>query len=787
MVSIVTPTKPGSSTLAADLSAGVVVFLVAVPLCLGIALASNAPLFSGIVAGIVGGLLVGTLSGSHTSVSGPAAGLTAVVAAQIASLGSFEAFLVAVVLAGALQIGLGVIRAGSIADFVPTSVIRGLLTSIGLIIILKQIPHLLGYDADPVGEMSFRQPDQETTFSELTNVVLGGKIHAGATLIGIFSIGLLMLWDRVKQLKGSPLPGPLVVVLVAVGLNFLLSMLGNGWAVDASHLVQVPVADSFAGFASFLELPDFTALANPAVYAAAVTLALVASLETLLNLEAVDKLDPQRRVSPPNRELIAQGIGNMTAGLIGGLPLTSVIVRSSVNVNAGGKTKLATLVHGSLLLLCVALVPVWLNLIPLSALAAVLVITGFKLASPQLFKQMWQAGYEQFAPFVVTVLAILLTDLLVGVLIGLGFSVVFILRSNLRRPLHRRLEKHVFGDVLHIELANQVSFLNRVALRNALAETSPGGHVLIDARKTDYIDADVLLVIREFERETAPVHDIDVSLIGFKSHYQQIDDRVQYVDFATRDLQESLTPDEVAQILREGNERFQKGETLSRDMAYLREGMAKGRHPLAVVLSGSSSRTPIEMIFDVGLGDIFCTRTTGSVATSSTVGSLEYACVVAGAKLIVVLGHTDNKAVRIAIESFEQSGAADLPGDCTHLEPILADIRQSANAAWKSDWATISAEEQTARVDALSHAHIQRTIRCILDLSPALARLHGEGRIKVLGGMYDVRSGAVELFESVDGDRFEANLSAVPPHSAKLPSVFGLNQTHTLPKGRPRE
>jgi carbonic anhydrase/SulP family sulfate permease len=292
-----------------------------------------------------------------------------------------------------------------------------------------------------------------------------------------------------------------------------------------------------------------------------VTIALVASLETLLNLEAVDKLDPQRRTSPPDRELIAQGVGNLTAGLIGGLPVTSVIVRSSVNVNSGGQTKLATLVHGILLLLCVALVPAWLNRIPLSALAAVLIVTGFKLASPKLLRQMWHAGFEQFMPFAVTVLAILLTDLLVGVLIGLAFSVLFILRSNLRRPLDRRIEKHIFGDVLHIELASQVSFLNRVALRNALAEAPHGGHVLIDASDTDYIDADLLSVIHEFEEETAPARGSEVSLIGLKPHYEQLADRVQYVDFATRDLRESQTPDQVINVLRDGNERFRNGQT----------------------------------------------------------------------------------------------------------------------------------------------------------------------------------------------------------------------------------
>ncbi|MCH5377585.1 MAG: sulfate transporter, partial [Planctomycetes bacterium] len=466
------------SPLVADLSAGLVVFLVALPLCLGVALASNAPLFSGLLAGIVGGILVGSISRSHTSVSGPAAGLTAVVAAQIAALGSFQAFLLAVLLAGMLQIGLGVIRAGSIADFVPSSVIKGLLAAIGLILILKQLPHLVGYDVTPVGMMTFEQPDHENTFSELRHVFR--DFHPGATLIGALSILILLAWDRTKRLKSSLVPGPLVVVLAGVVLSLLLRRVVPNWSIEATHLVQVPVADSLAGFFGFLQLPDFAALKNPQVFVAAVTVALVASLETLLNLEAVDKLDPRKRVSPPNRELIAQGVGNIAAGLVGGLPVTSVIIRSSVNINAGGRTKLSTILHGLLLLLCVLALPMWLNQIPLSCLAAVLIITGLKLASPKLFRQMWREGMNQFLPFLLTVSAILLTDLLVGILIGLGFSILFILRSNLRRPLRQIVEKHVGGDVLHIELANQVSFLNRVAISQALAAVPEGGHVLID-------------------------------------------------------------------------------------------------------------------------------------------------------------------------------------------------------------------------------------------------------------------------------------------------------------------
>ena len=553
------------SSLVADMSAGLVVFLVALPLCLGVALASNAPLFAGIVSGIVGGLLVGAISGSHTSVSGPAAGLTAIVAAQIVTLGSFQAFLVAVFLAGAIQLVLGLIRAGSIADFVPSSVIKGLLVSIGLILIFKQIPHLVGRDTNFEGDMAFIQPDERNTFSELGDLLL--NVHPGAAVVGGVSIALLLMWDRIRFLKRSPIPAPLAVVLAGVGVSTLFEPLGGRWAIDTSHLVQVPVPETLSGFLGFLQFPDFSVITHPKIVTASITVAAVASLETLLNLEAVDKLDPQRRVSPTNRELIAQGVGNMAAGLIGGLPVTSVIVRSSVNIDSGGKSKLATIFHGTLLLLCVVVLPTWLNRIPLSCLAAVLIVTGFKLAKPKLFRQMWREGLNQFLPFIVTIAAIVFTDLLVGILIGLGFSILFILRSNLRRPLTKVVEKHIAGEVVRIELANQVSFLNRVALSRTLDTVPSGGHVMIDARNTDYIDSDVQDLIWEYLHETAPARGVQVSLVGLKEHYEQLADRIQYVDYTTRELQASVTPDRVLSVLQEGNGRFRSGQRLVRDLS----------------------------------------------------------------------------------------------------------------------------------------------------------------------------------------------------------------------------
>ncbi len=741
-------------SLVDDLLAGLVVFLVALPLCLGVALASNAPLFSGIVSGVVGGVLVGWISKSASSVSGPAAGLTAVVAAQIAAIGSFQAFLLAVVIAGILQIALGVIRAGAIAEFVPSSVIKGLLAAIGLILILKQLPHLVGHDTAPLGLMSFQEPDRENTFSGLLHVVR--MIHPGALAVGCVSVLILLLWENVKPLKKSLVPAPLIVVLVGVGMAALLARSGGRWTIGVTHLVQVPVAESFAGFRHFFAMPDFSALGNPQVFMAGLTIALVASLETLLNLEAVDKLDPRKRVSPPNRELIAQGIGNITAGLTGGLPVTSVIVRSSVNINAGGKTKLATIVHGLLLLLCVALLPTWLNKIPLSCLAAILVTTGTKLASPKIFKQMWREGFNQFLPFAVTVVAILLTDLLIGILIGLGFSIVFILRSNLRRPLRQIVEKHVGGDVLHIELAQQVSFLNRVAITRALAAVPRGGHVMIDARDTDYIDADVLDLILEYRDEIAPARGVQVSLAGFKDRYQQLEDQVRFMDHTTRELQASLTPDAVLQILIEGNQRFRTDQPLTRDLSRQLKATAVVRHPLAAVLSGASSRTPVEMIFDVGLGDIFCARVSGNIVSLGVMGTLEYACAVAGAKLIVVLGHANSDIMRMAVTSFLAGQSPAETTGCIHLDPVVTEVQKSIVPDRIAGWTSKSPQEQQVCLDELYRAHLLRTIDRIMNRSRVLRGLVETGRLKVVAGMYDVRSGGVEFFDHSTSSAIDA-------------------------------
>lgn len=730
------------STVPYDLTAGMVVFLVALPLCLGVALASNAPLFAGVVAGIIGGVLVGMISGSQTSVAGPAAGLTAIVAAQLVALGSFQTFLLAVVIAGLIQILLGAVRAGFIAAFFPTSVIKGLLAAIGIIIILKQFPHLVGHDADPEGEMSFLQPDHENTFSEFAALL--SDIHLGAAIIGLASVALLVLWDNVTVLKKSIVPAPLLVVLLGVGLTVFFRHVGGRLLIEEKHLVQVPVADNLVGFLSFLQWPDFSQWRNPAVYMAGLTIALVASLETLLNLEAVDKIDPRRRFSPPSRELVAQGIGNVAAGLLGGIPVTSVIVRSSVNINAGGRTKLSTIVHGLLLLVCVLFLPRWLNLIPLSCLAAILMVTGIKLASPALVKQMWAQGRYQFFPFIATVVAIVLTDLMIGVGIGLAVSVSFILNSNLRHPIRRVVEKHLGGDVLHLLLANQVSFLNRAALSKAMDTVPRGGHVLLDAQNTDYIDPDVLDMIRDFIDKTAPARGVEVSLLGFRHKYH-LNDQIQFVDHSTRGLQDALTPLQVLQILNDGHERFRTGQRLTRDLHRQVNATAQSQHPLAVVLSCIDSRTPAELIFDLGVGDIFSVRVAGNVPSRKVLGSIEYGCAVAGAKLVLVMGHTRCGAVTTAVNlACSTEPVAEVTG-CQHIEHILREIQESIDPNACRRMEQLPQEAQDTFVDAVSAGNVLRTVDLLMQQSQTLNDLVTEGRIVIVGAMYDVSTGDITL------------------------------------------
>ena len=494
-------------------------FLVALPLCLGIALASGAPPLSGIIAGIIGGLVVGYLSNSNISVSGPAAGLTAIVLTAITDLGAFELFLCAGIIAGLLQLILGFVKAGSISNYFPNNVIEGMLAGIGIIIILTQIPHALGFDKDA------------SYFSELI-----AGIHPGAIIVTLVSIGILVAWDKVPLLKKMKMiPGALVAVAAGILLNYIFKISGSSLAIGAEHLVSLPIPQSAADFKNLIIFPDVQGFLNPKVWIVGATIAVVASIETLLCIEASDRLDAHRRITDTNLELRAQGIGNLISSAIGGLPMTSVVVRSSANANAGATSKSSAMIHGALLLICALSIPFILNLIPLATLAAVLILVGYKLAKPATIIHFWKKGKYQFIPFIATILAVVFLDLLKGVGIGLLISVFYILQGNMKRAYYLSREQLDEADEIKIKLAEEVSFLNKAAIKKTLKNVKQHSIVTIDARGTSYIATDIVDMIEDFANIRAKEEDIEVRLIGFKTSYKEYaEDKDSHVIIAHR-------------------------------------------------------------------------------------------------------------------------------------------------------------------------------------------------------------------------------------------------------------
>lgn len=512
-----------------DLPAAIVVFFVALPLCLGIALASGAPLFSGLIAGIVGGIIVGSLSGSSLGVSGPAAGLAVIVLAAITTLGSFENFLLAVVLGGVIQITLSIMRAGVIGYFFPSSVIKGMLTGIGIIIILKQIPHIFGYDADPEGDFSFMQVDNENTFSELINML--DYITPGALIVSGVSLVILLVWELFLTKKSKVfklIQGPFVAVVFGIVYQITTSASNSSFALKSSQLVSVPVPSDMSSFISQFSFPNFAAITNYEVWIVAFTIAIVASLETLLSVEATDKLDPEKRVTPTNKELLAQGVGNIFSGLIGGLPVTQVIVRSSANIQSGGKSKMSTILHGIFLLLSVIIIPNVLNMIPLSVLAAVLLFVGYKLAKPSLFKQMYLLGKKQFLPFIVTVLGIIFTDLLVGIGLGLAVGITVILMKSYQNShfLHKEGEDVDDGKI-RMTLAEEVTFFNKGAILKELEQIPKNSLLELNVKNTRYLDHDIIEIFDDFAFK-AKNRNITIQLISERGTVRNPDNYLEF-------------------------------------------------------------------------------------------------------------------------------------------------------------------------------------------------------------------------------------------------------------------
>jgi carbonic anhydrase len=735
-------------SIIADAGAGLTVFLVSIPLCMGVAEASNASVYSGLIAGAVGGVVVGLLSRSPLSVSGPSAGLAALFATQLSKLQSFENLLPAVALAGILQVIFGLLRLGSASAFFPTSAIKGLIAAVGLILVLKQIPHVLGHDPDMEGEMSFFQPDNKNTFTEILSIL--DDFHPGAAFIGVLSLVLLLLWKRVDWLRKLPVPAPVCVAALGIGINVAFKAFESSWAVGETHLVTLPPAGAGSPWSWFSGSSVWDAFQNPDVHWAALSIALVASLETLVNLEALAKIDPVQRRTSPNRELLAQGAGNIVCGLAGGLPISSVLERGAVNLSAGALSQHSAVFHGFLIFGCVALAPRWINQIPLAVFGALLVATGASLARVELFKQMWREGKNQFIPFSVTVGATLFTDLSTGILLGLFTSIAFILRSNFLQPIHRVLEKHISGDVLRIQLPTQVTVFNRATLEKLLWEVPRGGHVLLDARHTEYIDPDVQDLFEDFQHSTAAAHGVQLSKTGFKGGYGKIRDDIQYVDYTSRELQSSMTPVTVLEILKAGHERFRTGQRIDRDFGRQVSATADGQFPLAVILTCIDSRSPAELIFDLGLGDIFSIRIAGNIARDKVLGSMEYSCAVAGAKLLVVMGHSSCGAVKAAV-SFAASGESiSEKTGCVTLEHLLTEIQKTIEPNELPRILHWPAEQKSAFTDNVAKRNVLRTILGIRHNSSTLDALVKDGKLAIVGAFYDVKTGQVRFYQTKD-------------------------------------
>ena len=729
-------------TLKYDLPAGIVVFLVALPLCLGIALASGAPLFSGIISGIIGGLVVGAISGSHTSVSGPAAGLAAVVLASITKLGAFDILLAAIVIAGAFQLALGFFRAGFIANYIPSNVIKGLLAAIGILLILKQIPHAIGYDSDHAAETSFIQANGENTFSAISHAL--GAVTPGALIIALASMLILIYWDKTPFKNMKLLPAPLFVVALSVGLHLAFNRYVPALSIDPDHLVDIPPLD-IGNLGTYFNFPDIAHFTNRDVWIVGATIAIVASLETLLNVEAVDKLDPHKRETPPNRELVAQGVGNICAGLLGGLPVTSVIVRSSVNIQNDNRTKASAIIHGLLLLASVLVLAPVLNFIPLAALAAILIVTGYKLAKVSLFRDMYRKGWSQFVPFVITVAAIVFTDLLTGVLVGLATSLFYLMRSNFRNPFSMEQYRLHIGEVVKMELPNQVSFLNKATIKSALWDIPANANVLIDAANTDYIDNDVLEIIQDY-RIVAAERNVRLNVIGLRDEYR-LHDPIQFVQALDKDTQTKLKPDEVLQLLRDGNERFRAGRVTKKYYLHQVEATATGQHPMAVIVNCIDSRTSPEIIFDAGLGDLLTVRIAGNVISREIIGSLEIAHKL-GAKLIVVKGHSSCGAIGLALQN-ERSHS---------MGAITGKIRKAVEECACADHAAPAGNK--ALLEQVTRRNIENSLADIINGSAFLRERIAQGEMGLVGAYHDIASRSVQFGALVTAEDLDRYLDA---------------------------
>lgn len=714
-----------------DIISGFVVFLVAIPLCLGVALASGAPLFSGILSGIIGGIIVGSLSGSQVSVSGPAAGMAAVVLAAIAQLADFQIFLLSLTIAGFLQIIIGSLRAGFIADYIPSNVIQGLLCAIGILLICKQLPLAFTLSSS-LAELKDHLLDVTSSLSLKPLLNISMHINTGAMLISTSCIAILIYFDKSKKQFINSIPGPIVAVIVGIILNEIFVLSGSFLAQNGPHLVNIPRHEGFMEFFSEMQVPMWSEWSNPNVYVYAALIAIVASLESLLNVKAGEKIDRIKRYCSKDQELLAQGFGNVVAGLVGGIPITSVIVRTSVNIQAGARTKFSAISHGVFILFAVMAIPAALNKIPLSSLAAILIYTGYKLTQPRIYRTIYNQGMDRFIPFISTIICIVTFNLLEGIIIGLMVSLFYILKSNSQIRLDIIKENYPSGVTNRLLLPQQITFLNKASLITELDSIPKNSQLIIDAHYSDYIDKEIVELINEFKDEQAPLKQISLNLVGFKENYN-IHNYIDFINVSTYDIQSTLTPVNVLNILKEGNDRFLNDTMVHRNLKSDIEQTAATQHPIALVLGCIDSRVPIETIFDMSFGDIFCIRIAGNVVNDDILASMEFACDIAGSKLIVVLGHTSCGAISAACNHVKHGHMTQL------LEKIKPAIAAETTTVKERDG------ENYAFVNNVMEFNVANTLEHIYKNSSILRTIAQKGDLGLVGAVYDVNTGRVHF------------------------------------------
>lgn len=714
-----------------DILAGLMVFLVALPLCLGIALASGLPLQTGLISGAIGGIIVGFLSSSAVSVSGPAAGMVAICILALNHLGSFENFLLAMFFSGLMQLIAAKRSWGIFANYIPSSVIKGMICGIGVFLIAKQIPMAVTVSHN---YHEFNHFLLETVTENNLNPIIDLSFHinSGAFILSLLTFAILVFFDKTQHPLLKTIPGAIAAVVIGTLFNEILIIKNSILAQHAHHLVRIPKFEGLSSLASLIHHPNWQALNNPWIYFYAVVIALVSSIETLLNISATDRLDKNHVSTNKNRELFAQGIGNIAASLCGGLPITSVIIRSSVNIEAKAKTKFATILHGVMLLIALFLTTDILNHIPICILASILIYVGFKLTHPRFYIMMLNQGIDRAMPFFITVIVVSFGNLLAGVLTGLLVNLIFVLRNNSKARIDIIQESTPGGRNYRLLLPQQTTFLNTATIIEELNTIPRHSKLIIDARYAEFIDKEVLEFIQDYKEFQAPLHDISLNLIGFKDKYQ-IHDHIDFINVTTYDAQSVLNPSEVLNILKQGNNRFLKDQGIHRSNMIDIHHTAETQHPIAFVLGCIDSRVPVETIFDMTLGDLFCARIAGNVINDDILASIEYACHVVGAKLIVILGHTRCGAIQAACNDVKKG----------HITSLLAKINPAINA--ESETKSHRQGDNQEFVNHVTHLNIAHSMLEIYERSPILKDILNQGQIGIVGALYDVSSGKVDF------------------------------------------